>query len=199
MKYRLLVLLAAGTLSCNENVPAPASDEPEECETPPQGLQWKRTHAFTHDLMAALELEASELCLELDQYPCAHVHRFALGSNDPFGVQIYTRPEQPSTITPIVTDRVVLAACSQRATLDANATNAVVFTDIDLSANTLEPVSEAVRSQVQSLYRRILLREPTDEEVAIVVEPLETGGLSALEFAKTACFSIAGTTEFLFF
>ena len=51
--------------------------------------------------------------------------------------------------------------------------------------------------QVDALYRRLLSRDPTDDERTIVASLAD--GQSGADFAKLACFAIGSSTEFLFF
>ena len=200
MKWIYLGIAIPGLLACgsDDNPGAPGDVCQVEAKAP-ESLQWKRTHAFTHDLMAALELDESQVCSELGDVPCTELHRFALGSSDPVNNTIYVAPAQPSIITPLVMDRVALAACSNRVALEAAGSENTVFGAIDLGAATLDPESAAVKDQIRVLYRRLLQREGTENEVAILAELAGHDDVSGQIFATLACFSIATTSEFLFF
>ncbi|MEO1335663.1 MAG: hypothetical protein AAFV29_08460 [Myxococcota bacterium] len=195
--YIVIFLMLLGLVACEDSTALPPAETCETSAAPPDALQWKRTSAFTQDLMQALELQNDELCNELGTTPCHDVHRFALGSNEPFRKTIYEPPERPSLITPLVMDRVVLSACSERADQDASSSSPVVFSDLDLTADRIDAASPAVQEQVRTLYRRLLGRTATEDELSVVTAMAEQ--MSSLEFAKTACFAIATTTEFLFF
>jgi hypothetical protein len=98
--------------------------------------------------------------------------------------------------TSALTERVTLAACTRRVSLD-QAGAPVVFRHVDLGAGALSAGAAGVEAQVDELYRRLLSRDPTAEERAAVATLAE--GVSGSDFAKLACFSIGTTTEFLFF
>ncbi len=203
MKYTYVLIAILSLSSCSSDDAGNGPEVPPQgasCDTQapaPESLQWKRTRAFTHDLMSALELQESQVCSELGDIPCDELHRFALGSSDPFGATVYERPGQPSVVTPLAMERVVLAACSNRVALDVAGPDRVVFTSIDLAAASLDSEADAVGEQIRALYRRLLRRDATEEEVAIVAE-LAAPEVSAATFSQLACFSIATTTEFLF-
>ena len=90
----------------------------------------------------------------------------------------------------------VLGACANRVALDAEGAPRV-FDRVDLGAAALAPADPAVRAQTEALYRRLLRRDATDEELAIVAELAE--GLSARDWALAACFAIGTTTENVLF
>jgi hypothetical protein len=154
-----------------------AETEGEEQELTPSTrsqLQWKRNAALERDLMRALDLAADQVCSELGSGSC----------------------------TPIVFDRVVLSACTNRATLDRDGTP-VVFTAIDLDGGAAPAATdEAYGSTITALYQRLLSRDPDPEELT-TLERLTVGpegeSVSGYDFAVLACFTIGTTTEFLFF
>jgi len=72
---------------------------------------------------------------------------------------------------------------------------------MDLTAEAIEMGTPGLQAQIDELYRRFLARSPTDAEVQIVLQlaaPLDGTPVSARDFAKAACFTIATTTEFAF-
>ncbi|HJL01763.1 MAG TPA: hypothetical protein RMH85_09690 [Polyangiaceae bacterium LLY-WYZ-15_(1-7)] len=179
----------------------PPPEPPGECapvEEAPRAepLQWKRAAAFEADLHAALELDRSSGCREVDRVPCGAVHLVALGGNDPLGIAQYEPVAEPLATTPLTVDRMVLGACANRVALDAEGAPRV-FDRVDLGAAALAPADPAVRAQTEALYRRLLRRDATDEELAIVAELAE--GLSARDWALAACFAIGTTTENVLF
>ncbi len=125
------------------------------------------------------------------------VHVTALGGNDPFFREQYEPVEQPNAASVLALDRLVLSACAQAVDRDA-AGMAQVFTGVDLRAAALSPSDPGTSALVTTLYRRLLARDPVNEETAAVAE-LASGSPppSASEFAKLACFSIATTAEFV--
>lgn len=168
-------------------------------------LQWKRHLAFEADLSRALELLPEELCTEFGRESCIRrVHLVPLGGHAPFETGLFESALEPLATTPTIVDRVVLSACSNRAELDKTLglAGAKVFRQFDLAAPAPAPDSPAAQTLVTELYRRLLARDPDENERALVASmALDEGGqpLSALDFAKAACFVVGTTSEFLFF
>lgn len=167
-------------------------------------LRWKRATPLKNDLMVGLGLGEAEVCSELglDGFCFSLIHTVPLGANDPVKAAMYRPVAEPGATAPLAIDRVVLSACGARVDLDATATGAkVVWREIDLNASSLDPDSDAVANDVQSLYRRLLARDPTPEESALVAslaEDVSGQPVYARDFAKMACYSVATTSEFLF-
>lgn len=188
------------------------SDAPGEQDGGPGGggsatkatAVWKRVSVLRADLSRALELGNAELCQELDALDCfSEVHLAALGGNEPFKQAQYTVIPEPSAISAVAVERVVLAACSNRVDADrALNANARVFTHYSLAgaadatdANFLSQFDD----QNTELYRRILARDPSAEELTIMRKLLDGGEqVSHQDLAKLSCFAIATTSEFLF-
>ena len=198
-----------GLVACQGDNPGGGEDDGDGTGGEPQvepsskhDLQWKRAYALERDLMRALELEADEVCLEAGSEPCiSQVHLVALGGHDPIGLGLYESLADPLTTTPIAVDRVMLSACGSRAEADASG-GAVVFTDLDLSGPAPEASNEAVGGTATALYRRLLSRDPLAEEIELLAQlTVDDAGdpVSAVDFAKLACFTVASSTEFLFF
>lgn len=165
-------------------------------------MLWKRHAALEADLMSALELERDDVCKELGERSCIRdIHVIALGGNDPFRSGINVPPSQPLSTTSTVIDRVLLSACSARARAD-KAGPAKVFTELSLAGPAPAPDAPAVQATITSLFRRLLARDPTASEVAILQTLLDPGEAdapqSAEEFAVLACFAIGSSLEFLF-
>lgn len=167
-------------------------------------LQWKRYVAFEADLAAALALPAEELCKEFGKEDCIRdVHLSPLGGHDPFETGLLEPSAEPLATTPSVVERIVLSACSKRVELDRAAQGeAEVFRGFGLDGPAPASDDAKVGELVTSLYRRFLSRNPEPAEAAIVAALArdEAGKpVSALDFAKSACFAIGTTSEFLFF
>lgn len=181
----------------------PAEGELRVSQRP--NLQWKRYAAFEADLARALALPKDELCQELGRASCIQeAHLMPLGGHDPFATGLLRPADDPLATTPAVVDRVLLSACSKRATLDeeAGTDGAEVFERLDLSADTPPPDDARVQETVTDLYRRLLARDPNEEErrlVASLARDEDDNPVAAADFAALACFSIGTTTEFLFF
>ena len=208
---RILLPLLTVVAGCvDEGSPAgPRSAVPFECASPasatrPDPLQWKRVRALDNDLRAALSLGPTQVCAELDRFPCTDVHRVPLGGNDPFGAALYEPVARPLATTPMAVDRVVLGSCVNRVDLDRTGPP-VVFTHFDLDGSTdlsSPEHSAAVDAQSTDLVRRLLARQPRTEELTALKElTVDDSGspVTPRDFAVLACFTIGSSTEFLFF
>jgi hypothetical protein len=166
-------------------------------------LQWKRNAALERDLMRALELGADQVCSELGSGSCTrNIHHIALGGSDPLSIGLYQPLPDTLVTTPVVFDRVVLSACTNRVKLDREGPP-VVFAALDLAGgNAPAPTDDAYAATVVALYQRLLSRDPDPEELTLL-ERLTVGpegeAVSAYDFAILSCFTIGTTTEFLFF
>ncbi len=166
-------------------------------------LQWKRNAGLEGDLARALELAPDQVCSELGSGSCTRdIHHIALGGSDPLSIGLYEPLPDTLVTTPVVFDRLVLSACTNRATLDREGT-AVVFTALDLKGgNAPAAGDEAFNATITSLYQRLLSRDPDPEELELLGR-LTTGpegeAVSAFDFAILSCFTIGTTTEFLFY
>lgn len=168
-------------------------------------LRWKRATPLKNDLMVGLGLNELEVCSELglDGLCFSLIHLVPLGANDPVKAAMYKPVSEPGATAPLALDRVVLSACGTRADLDATAPagSRVVWREIDLEATALDPNDVAIANDVQGLYRRLLARNPTAEETALVAslaEDVNGEPVSPRDFAKMACYAVATTSEFLF-
>jgi hypothetical protein len=133
----------------------------------------------------------------IDEFTPKGVHVFALGGNEPF-LGRFTPLAQPGLTTPLVVDRVALLACGERVRRDAEGTP-LVFTSLDLSLPVVNSRTPGFRETVAELFRRLLAREATSEELNTVLALAEgERPLSARQAARLACFVIATTTEVMF-
>lgn len=161
-------------------------------------LVWKRYRAFEQGLMAGLELNKAELCMEAGQFSCVDkVHLTVLGGNEPYDNAQYERAEKPSVLTAVAVDRILLTACSKRVELDKAAASgeAVVFKHFPLDGQIVN--ASQLESQVVDLYRRLLARDPSKMEVATAVE-FASQIPSAESLAVALCFAIGTTVENVF-
>lgn len=210
MKTPLLfaALGAVTLLGCGKHLeplrPEPTVPEPYACDpaaTPPavESLEWKRVAAVTADLEGGLGLADDTLCNEVDLVPCRDVHRVALGGNDPFGAAQYEPVGSPLATTPAAVERLVISACENAVARDAES-SPVVFTDLPPTDAPAD--AEALGRQAGALYRRLLARDATPDELAILVE-LAVDGAGAPRSAREAdvltCFAIGTTTENVLF
>lgn len=162
-----------------------------------ESLIWKRYRPFEAGLMQALELTKAQVCQELGQFPCIDtVHLTVLGGNEPFINGQHERADRPTVLTPLTTERVVLAACTQRLALDKAApAQKAVFKHFDLSAGS---VTEAqLKNQIIELYQRFYSRDPTEQEITMALEIGKI--LTAPEkLAVGLCYAIGSTIENVF-
>ena len=164
-----------------------------------RALVWKRYRAVEQDLSRALELEPSVLCNELGSLNCINtVHLSSLGGHDPFGQGRQTSLAEPVLTTPIAVDRVVLSACIASVEQDTASTPRV-FTRYALSGVATGGADEGVQidAQNQVLYRRLLARDPTEPELAILRD-LASPGAPLRDVAISSCYAIGTSVEFLF-
>jgi len=177
---------------------APAADE--VAASTRNNLVWKRYNVIERDLSRALELAPEELCQELGTFGCIReAHLVTLGGHDPIHQGLYEPLAEPLVTTSLALDRIALSACRVRVDLDR--TTPVVFTALDLDGPAPDAESEAFSQTVESLYRRLLSRDPLATEVDVIADLLvdEQGGrVSSADFAQLACFVVTTTTEFLF-
>ena len=167
-------------------------------------LRWKRVTPLQNDLMQALSLDEQDVCSELglDGFCFQLIHLVTLGGNDPVKSAMYRPVAEPGVTTPLAFERVVLSACGRRADVDASvgAEQRALWKNIDLQGAGLAD-DEGMRADVTLLYRRMLARDPTAEELDLVVslrEDVSGAPVSGRDFAKMACFAVATTSENLF-
>lgn len=160
-------------------------------------LRVKRWRQLSLDLQGALELAEDEVCKEIDRFQCTSMHVVQLGGiSDDNGV--YQPQEQLSVTAGLATERVVLQACTHRMEADREADEPVVFGHVDLEGDTLE-AAEA-EAQSTELWRRLLARDPSPEELTGAMElhtsVLASGGDNAA-WAVMLCFALGTSTEAL--
>ena len=158
-------------------------------------LVWKRYRAFESGVSNAMGLDAEQICTELGQHSCINkAHLTVLGGNEPFENGQYERAERPSALTPLAIDRVIISACSQRIAMD-KAGNPQVFTYFPLGASSVN--GEQVKQQATALYQRFLARDPSSEELGLLVEYSGKAGTAA-QAAFSLCFAIGTHMENIF-
>lgn len=161
-------------------------------------VQWKRAAAIEADLTRALALSPDELCKELSDKNCIRdVHLVPMGGNEPYVSGLMKPSVEPLATTPAVIDRVLLSACSTRADRDASG-KPEVFTKLEFDEQLPAADDPAIHDTVVTLYRRLLARDPSSDEVKLVAS-LAEDGVKPRDFAALACFTIGSSTEFLFF
>jgi len=193
-------LCLASTLGCSTDTDPDIEPEPEIAASTRNQLLWKRVQVFEQDLSRALELAPEELCTELGSYDCVNdIHLVNLGGHDPFGRSQYAPVAAPMVTTPLAVERVVIAACSKRVERDHD--ERAVFTALDFGSPAPAATSDAFTETVDTLYRRLLSRDPVDAEYEVLAELLvddQGEPVLAERFAAEACVAVATTTEFIF-
>lgn len=171
-------------------------------------LRRKGPERLNTDFAAALSLPPEQVCNELGQYSCANkIHTVTLGGVEPYGSGLYEPLPASGVTSPIAVDRLALAACARRASLDvATPTTAVIFAGVALDASGRLASREGpeVRAAITTLYQRGLLREPTGEETTALVQlaaDVESSGSPrpGRDWMTAACFVVLSSAESVFF
>ena len=172
-------------------------------------IRFKRNVRMTNDFAQALGMTTAEVCNELGQYPCTTVvHALTVGGTDPYGSGLYEPIPFTGVTTPIVVDRVALAACTSRVTKDlATPATALIYKSIPVngSAGTLVNLEgNEVSTAIDTLYQRTVLRDPTAAEKAhlkgLYTSIAATGKPDpAKSWMILSCFSVTTSAEFLFY
>ncbi|WNG51635.1 hypothetical protein F0U60_51590 [Archangium minus] len=217
---RVLLLSSACVLSaCSSSSPSgpDAGTPPVDAGTGSNGevapssrnnLRFKNPEQLTAHFASALSLSPEQVCNELGQYSCAtYVHPVALGGVDPYGMGLYEPLKATGATTPNVVDRMALAACARRVSLDVTTPGeAVLFKGLELDAQgrLTNRDGAPVRDAITSLYQRALLREPTEAEVGTLsklVTQVESLGsqTSGRDWMTAACFTVLSSAESVFF
>ncbi len=178
--------------------------EPPPPTSPTANVRLKGPIQLRNDFSQALGLAPSELCFELGDLSCTDdVHAVTLGGVEPDELGIYEPAQTSAATTSIAVDRIALAACGRRVDADLQA-EALIF-DLPLSGAELTDADDpAVAASVTTLYRRALLRDPTDAELSHVVglyaAVAKTSTTApARDWAVASCFAVLTTMESLFY
>ena len=170
-------------------------------------LRFKGNERLTFDYSIALGIPFDQLCNELGQYPCTFaVHPVALGGVDPYGKGLFEPAQVTGSTTAIVVERVALASCVKRVTLDlATPAAAIVFKSIPVSAGKLmNPQGTEVRLALTELAQRGWLRDPTEAELQHLIQlnsDIEATNVAdpATTWMKAACFAVLSSAEAVFY
>ncbi|MFW7378805.1 MAG: hypothetical protein ACOH5I_08365 [Oligoflexus sp.] len=178
----------------------------EDVQSPKTALKLKRTRVLRNSLAKILALHPQQLCLELGRLPCADVvHRVSLGGMDAYGNSQYKFPENLSVSSPIAMDRIVLASCSTRASLDlVNPNQGVIFKNLHLTPDGRITKNEAFYDSIRRLYERALLRQPRVDEVQalekLYVDIYEHEPIGAARnWALLSCYAVLSSLESIFY
>lgn len=161
---------------------------------------WKRAAVVERDLMRALQLDRQQLCNELGSISCVDAHLAPLGGNEPFELAQYKPINEPSSVSPSVLERLVMGACAKRVELDRTGTPQV-FTRLPLEgAIAGSDLTHAMDAQHRDLFRRLLARDPSDDELIALRELARGDGApnTGAELATLGCFVIGTHAEFAF-
>ncbi len=219
MKFRVLIAVTAtlglsgctnnkifggfgGGSSNNSHTPRPVDGANEGFE-PSKNLKkgntvWKRYRAFEQGLMAGLELSKNQLCNEMGSFSCVDkVHLTILGGNEAFDSAQHERLQDPSILTSVAVSRVLLSACSQRADLDeqSGVQGAAVFKHFALTGSGTD--GGAVTAQATELYKRLLARTPTQQELS-AISAAKDNFTSPKSLAIAMCYAIGSHIENIF-
>ena len=209
----LLAALACGGCSGHdESLPAPppatTSAPTDVAQSHKANMRFKRDLRLRNDFAAALELDPDDLCNELDRYSCTDVaHRVALGGVQPYDLGIVEPAAATGATTPLVVERIALAACSERVDRDLSApASAVIFADLPVDAGgAIADIGHAsVAGALQRLYRRALQRNPSSGELDHLRGfysdvAARTPDDAARKWATLSCFVVLTSMESLFY
>jgi hypothetical protein len=169
-------------------------------------IQRKRPDQLRNIFAKALGLNDKGLCLELGKFPCIDViHKVNLGGMDAYNQSQYRYTDDIDITGPIALERVALSACSQRAGIDiANPEAAKIYKDIKLSKDGRLHDNGALDASIQRLYQRVLVRNPSTEEVAALKDFYrrlyrEKPIGAALNWMTLACFAVLTQVESVFY
>lgn len=178
--------------------------EPPPPTSPSANVRFKGPAQLRNDFAQTLGLPVDELCFELGTLSCTDdVHTVTLGGVEPDALGIYEPASTSNITTPIAVDRVALAACGRR--VDADLQGKPVIFDLTLDGEALaDPTDASVAASVTTLYRRALLRDPTDAELSNVLALYDDVAASvsdrpARDWAVGSCFAVLTTMESLFY
>jgi hypothetical protein len=163
--------------------------EPLQVTSAKSDLRMKRWRQLSLDLQGALELTPDQVCKEAGLYDCMTLHTVPLGG---LSVEngLFEASQELTVTTSLAVERVVLNACTSRLLLDRELEEPTVFF--------LEPK----QAQVTELYQRLLARDATEDEAALLVDfeatVLEAGG-DTEAWALLSCFTIGTSTEALLY
>ncbi len=210
MRPELFLLAVGALLACEESpaplVPSVEPGPPADAGPPPEAdagegptegtglaranLRFKGGERLRNDYAQALGLSPAEVCRELGEFDCVGVvHTVTLGGVEAYRSSLYEPQGKTAVTTPLAVDRLALSAC--RAAADRHG---AAYAELE----------DPVLGLTETLYHRLLLREPTPAEVGhlreLHAEVVARGGAAPLQdWAVLACFAVATTTEALFY
>jgi hypothetical protein len=170
-------------------------------------VRFKGPDRLRNDLGAALSLGANEICSELGKFSCTdEVHVVTLGGVAAYDRQIFEPARSTMATTPLAADRVVLAACAERAKRDfAAPDSATLWTGLELTgAQLADPKSKAVKASLDGLYTKLLARHASSNEIDALSAFYATVAAQDSEhpaqtWATLSCYAVGTSVEFLFY
>jgi len=184
---------------------SPTSTQPA---SPNAAVRFKGPDRIRNDLGRALSLAPNEICNELGTFSCTDtVHTVTLGGVSPYEHQIYEPLRQTVASTPLAADRVVLAACLERAKRDfAAPEGATVWkgVKVDGAGKLAEASTDTVKAAIDGLYAQLLSRHASDAEIAAIrgfYDKVLAGAPAkpAESWAALSCYAVGTSVEFLFY
>lgn len=207
------IAAAALLVGCSADIAAKSPIVDSDVDGRPSGtiesakarVKFKDQGRFVRDLASGLELAPDEVCNELGLYDCyEQAHRITLGGVEPYNRGIRDPLPIAPVTAPIAVDRVALSACATRTDRDFDSpAGALIFGKLASEG----PNQETLESAAHDLYRLLLRREATSDEVSeLVAFHAEAAELLAnsnddptREWAVASCFAVATTMEALFY
>ena len=195
--------LSPGTVGATpEDTGEARPEEPSWAASTRADLRPKRWRQLSLDLQGALELAEDDICKETDRFQCTTMHVVQLGGiSEDNGV--YEPQAQLPVTAGLSTERVVLKACVNRLERDAEAETPVVFGHLEGEGGGFESSElpeTLLEAQATELWRRLLARDPSPEELAGAAElhasVVASGGDNAA-WAAVLCMALGTSTEAL--
>jgi hypothetical protein len=185
--------------------PRDAGGEGGLTESEKARVRFKRQNVLATDLARALELPVEQICSEVGRFDCFAVHRIPLGGVEPYVLGINEPVEDTTVTSPLAVERIALSGCRTRVDRDLGG-EGVIFKDLPLDASgaITDLESAGVRDSLDRLYRRFLLRSPSEAELAslksLYREATSLGeARPGRAFAIASCFVVATSVEALFY
>jgi hypothetical protein len=201
-------------VGCDESSsPADGNDDPGTGgagpDLPPTStdaaLKLKAGLRFRNDVAQALDLDTS-FCSELGIADCASVHFIIMGGADAFGSGVYQPLPETTATSPLAFDRIAVAGCSARATLDLESpASATIFIDLGVDGDgRIDPEAPSFSASIERLYRKGLARNPSSSEVDALrglYEAIDEQGSEspAHDWATLGCFAVLSSMENIFY
>ncbi len=202
----MAIVLAAAV-----GVLAACGSDPDPEVTPTSAkatVRFKNGQRLQRELERALAIDGRELCKELGQYECFNIHGVVLGNAEAFGVGLYKPLPSTTATSPLAAERVILAACTQRADADlGDPASALIFKNlaVDGDGRLEDADAPAVGEAIDMMYRQALSRRAKDSEIEHHrqlyrdIEARGIGDAPTRDWAALSCFAVLTSLESLFY